>query len=165
MKRDSVTSVIYNNLLAHSLQLRVAYFYAESNGIFVNFLRLLLNICIQIKWICQIKRDSLASLVHNNLFRSLVTTTGCVFLWWIQWYFWKCSTTIIKDLYKNRVNCATYKNIQKYYGALLPVLYVCVSFRKSYGIYSYILFSLIKWRTNSSLLIRAIPRNHKNVWY
>ena len=31
------------------------------------------------KEICRIKRNSLASLVHNNLFRSLVTTMGCDF--------------------------------------------------------------------------------------
>ena len=66
------------------------------------FLLGLLKICIQIKWICQIKRDSLASLVHNNSFRSLITTTGCVFLCWIQRYFSKFSTTIIKDCVKQK---------------------------------------------------------------
>ena len=39
------------------------------------------------------------------------------------------------------------KNKQKYHGVLycteLSVLYVCISFRKSYGIYSYLLLSLI----------------------
>ena len=43
-------------------------------------LRRLLKICIQIKLICHMKRDLLASLVRNHLFRSLVTITGCVFL-------------------------------------------------------------------------------------
>ena len=57
-----------------------------------------LMICKEIKWICQMKRDSLASLVHNNLFRSLVTTSGCGFVCWIQWYFFPFFTTIIKDL-------------------------------------------------------------------
>ena len=52
---------------------------------------------------------------------------------------WKCSTTIIKDLYTNKVNCVK----QKYHGALLNVPCVCISFRKSYGIYSYLLLSLI----------------------
>ena len=69
------------NWLALTLQQRVASFYAESNGIFGKFVRRLLKICIQIKSICQTIRDSLASLVHNNLIRSLVTTTGCVFVW------------------------------------------------------------------------------------
>ena len=32
-------------------------------------------------------------------------------------------------------------NKQKYQGALLPVLYVCISFRKSYGINSYLLLA------------------------
>ena len=58
---------------------------------------------------------------------------ACIFLCWIQWYFWKFSTTIIKDLYTNKVNCAKQKNIQKYHGALLPLLYHCISFLKSYG--------------------------------
>ena len=88
----------------------VASFYAEANGVFGSFLRRLLKICIQIKWICQMKRDSLTSLVHNNLFHSLVTTTGCIFLSWIQWYYWKFSTTINKDLYSNKVNDVKQKN-------------------------------------------------------
>ena len=65
--------------MARSLRQRVPSFYAESNGIFGNFLWRLLKIYIQIKWIYQLKRDSLASLVHNYLFRSLITTRGCVF--------------------------------------------------------------------------------------
>ena len=69
-----------------------------------------------------------ALLVHNNLFRPLITT-GCVFLCWIQWYFWKFS--------KQK------KHKQKYHGALLPVLYDCISFGKSYGINSFLLLSLI----------------------
>ena len=81
-----------------SLQLRVAFFYAESNGVFGNFLRQLLKICIQVKWIYQMKRNLLALLVHSHLFSYLVTKAGCVFLCWIKWYFWKFSTTIIKDL-------------------------------------------------------------------
>ena len=44
----------------------------------INLIWLLLNIRIQIKWTLQMKIDSVASLVHNNLFRSLVTTTICV---------------------------------------------------------------------------------------
>ena len=35
---------------------------------------------------------------------SLVTTRGCVFICWIQWYFWIFSTMIIEDLYTNKVN-------------------------------------------------------------
>ena len=97
---------------ALSLWLRVAHFYAESNGIFENFLRQILKISIQIKWMCQLKGDSLASLVHNNLFRFVIMTTGCAFLCWIQWYFWKFSTTIIKDLYNNKVNCVKMTNRQ-----------------------------------------------------
>ena len=65
-----------------SLRKLVASFYVESNDIFGIFLRQLLKICIQIIWICQMKRDSL---VHNNLFHSLVTITGFVFFCWIQW--------------------------------------------------------------------------------
>ena len=38
-------------------------------------------------------------------------------------------------------NCRN--NFQKYHGVLLPVLHVCISFRKSYGTYSYLLLSLI----------------------
>ena len=94
---------------ARLMRQRVASTYGESNDIFGNFLRRLLKICIQIKWICQIKRDSLVSLVHNNLFHFLDMTTGCVYVSWIQWYFWKFSTTFIKDLYTNKVNCAKQK--------------------------------------------------------
>ena len=97
---------------ARSMRQRVASAYAESNGIFGNFLRRLLKICIQIKWMCQLKRYSLALLIHNNLFCSHITRTGCVFLCWIQWYFWKFSTTIIKDLYNNKVNCVKTTNRQ-----------------------------------------------------
>ena len=72
--------------LARLLELRVAYFYVEFKVIFGNFLRWLSKICIQIKWNCRMKRDSI---IHNNyFFRSLITTTGCVFLCSIQWYFW-----------------------------------------------------------------------------
>ena len=97
------------NRSVRSMRQRVASFYAESNGIFGNFLRQILKISIQIKWMCQLKGDSLASLVHNNLFRFVIMTTGCAFLCWIQWYFWKFSTTIIKDLYTNKVKCAKQK--------------------------------------------------------
>ena len=49
-------------------------------------------------------------------------------------------------LYTNKVNCAKQKNIQKYkwkyQGTLLPVLYDCISFCKSFEINSYILLSL-----------------------
>ena len=41
-----------------------------------------------------------------------LTTTGCIILYWIQWYFWKFSTTIIKDLWTNKVNCVKQKNIK-----------------------------------------------------
>ena len=60
--------------------------------------------------------------------------------------FWKFSMTIIKDLYSNKVNCIKQRNIktktQKYHRGLLPVLYVCISFRKSYVLYSYLLLTL-----------------------
>ena len=56
------------NRSVRSMQQRVASFYAESNSIFGNFLRQILKISKQIKWMCQLKGDSLASLVHNNLF-------------------------------------------------------------------------------------------------
>ena len=37
---------------------------------------------------------------------------------------------------------------------MLPVLYVCISFRKSYGIYSHLLFSLIKkWVMKNDLFL------------
>ena len=58
--------------------------------------------------------------------------------------------TIIKDLYTNKVDYAKQKNaktknkIQKHHGALLPVQYVCINFRKSYGIYSYF-FALLNY--------------------
>ena len=109
-----ITIVRFDRLI-RSLQKRVATFNAESNSIFGNFLRRLLKISIQIKWMCQLRRDSLASLVHNNLFRFVIMTTGCAFLCWIQWYFWKFSTTIIKDLYTNKVKCAIqkYRNINR----------------------------------------------------
>ena len=84
--------------------------------IIANFLRRLLKICIQIKWMCQLKRDSLASLVHDNLFHhSIVTTTRCVVVCWSYRYFWKISPTIIKDLNTNKVNYAKqkYKNIDR----------------------------------------------------
>ena len=96
-------------IICFALSLR-ASFYAESNGIFGNFLRRLLKISIQIKWMFQLKRDSLAWLVHNNLFRFVIMTTGCVLVCWIQWYFWKISTTIIKDFYTNKVNCVKQTN-------------------------------------------------------
>ena len=35
---------------------------------------------------------------------SIVTIKGCLFLCCFQWYFWKFSTTVIKDLYTNNVN-------------------------------------------------------------
>ena len=79
-------------------------------AVFGNFLCQLLKISIQINWFDRMKRDSLASLVPNNLFRSLVTTTGCVFLCWTQWCFWTFSTTSIKDLYAYKVNCAKQRN-------------------------------------------------------
>ena len=100
--------------LTCSLRQWVAFFYAYSNGIFGNFQRRLLKICIQIKSISQMKRDSVASLVHNNLFRSLVTTIDCVFLCWIQWFFWKFSTTIIKDLCTNKVNVPIQKRFTRF---------------------------------------------------
>ena len=51
----------------------------------------------------------------------------------------------IKDINTNKVNCVKQKSWkQKYPGALLPVPYGCISFRKSYGIYSCLLLSLIK---------------------
>ena len=37
-------------------------------------------------------------------------TTGYIFLCWIQWYFWKFSTTIINGLYTSKVNSVQYKN-------------------------------------------------------
>ena len=46
---------------------------------------------------CQLKRGSLTSLVHNNLFRSLVTTTRSDFVCWIR-NFQKISMTIIKQV-------------------------------------------------------------------
>ena len=52
-----------------------------------------------------------ASLVQNDLFRPLITTTGCVFSCRIQWYIWKCSTTIIK--YLCTVNRAKKKKTHK----------------------------------------------------
>ena len=128
---------------------RIGSFHAcWSYGIFRNFLKRPLKICAQIKWICQMKKDSVASLVHNNLFRSFIMTTRCAFLCWILWYFWKFSMIIIKDLHSNKVDCAKLKNRkipkykQKYHGDLIPVLYDYISFCNSYGIYSYLLLSL-----------------------
>ena len=93
------------------------------------------------------KRDSLASLVHNNLFRSLLTTNHGLRLFMLNpMVFLEISTTIIEDLYANKVDCAKQKNKQKYYAAWFPVLYDCISFHKSYGIYSYLLLSSIKCR-------------------
>ena len=89
------------------------HLFAESNSIFRNFLRRILKICLQVMWICQMKRDSVTSLVHNNLFRALVMTTGCVLLRWIQWYFWKFSTTIIKDLCSNTMNLSYEKKFPR----------------------------------------------------
>ena len=51
MKRDSVVHSFIIIYFARLLRQRVAYFHAESNSIFENFLRQLLNIFIQIKWI------------------------------------------------------------------------------------------------------------------
>ena len=98
---------------------------------------------------CHIKRDSLASLVHNNLFCSFDTTAGCVFLFWIQWFFWKFSATIIKDLYTIKVHIClkqTNQNIKIWtkilwsFAARIPRVWI--SFHKSNGIYSYLLLSL-----------------------
>ena len=50
------------------------------------------------------KNYLVTTLVHKNSFRSLVSTTDFVFLCRIQRYFWKFSTTIIKDFYTNKVN-------------------------------------------------------------
>ena len=57
---------------------------------------------VSVSWILNVLEFRI-SLVHNICFRSLVTTTDCVFLCWIQWYFWKFSKTIIKDLYTNKM--------------------------------------------------------------
>ena len=107
---------------------------------------------------CQLKRDSLASLIHNNLFRFLVTTTRCVFACWIQWYFWKFSTTIIKDLYTNKVNCVKQKYKQKYRQTksevCWPCKHICITFYKSNEIHSYLLLSLITRGARRSLSFR-----------
>ena len=126
------------------MQQRVASFTAESNGIFGNFLRRLLKISIQIKWMCQLKRDSLASLVHNNFFRFVTMTTGCAFLCWIQWYFWKFSTTIIKDFYTDIVNCVKqkYKQTDRQTNAEVccPCKHICNNkLSQSNEIHSYLL--------------------------
>ena len=39
------------------------------------------------------------------MLRSLVTTTGYIFICWIQSYSWKYFTTIINGLYTNELNC------------------------------------------------------------
>ena len=46
----------------------------------------------------------------TSIYKFLVTTTGCVFSCWIYCYFWKFSTTIIKDLYTNKVDCVKQKS-------------------------------------------------------
>ena len=74
---------------ACSMQQRTESVYAESNGIFGNFLRRLLKIYIQIKWMCQLKKDSLASLVHNIFF--------AFSLWLRIAYFFTESNSIVEN--------------------------------------------------------------------
>ena len=65
LKRDSIVSLVHNNFFARWVRQRVASFYTESIGIFGNFLRQL-KISLQIKWICRMKIDLVASLVHYD---------------------------------------------------------------------------------------------------
>ena len=93
------------------------------------------------------KRDLVISLVHNNSFDSLAMKTVCVCLWWIQWCFWILFIKTIKDLFINIVNCVEPKNKNNtelfiHYRTFV----ICISFCKSYGIYSYLLLSSIKCR-------------------
>ena len=49
-------------------------------------------------------------------------------------------------------------NKQKYHGASLPVLYDCISFRKIYGIYSYLLLILTsKCMALDYFIIHGLP--------
>ena len=105
---------LQNVYIAHHVCLvdRISYTQINSPLCILNHVMNLFNVenVRKIYVFFQMKSDSVASFVHNNMFRSLVTTTGCVFLCWIQCYIWNFFTTIIKDLYTNKVNCVIHEN-------------------------------------------------------
>ena len=71
----------------------------------------MLNMAKKIIIICQMKRDSVASLAYDNLFRSFVAPLRVAsFYAESSDIFWNFPRTNVKDLYTNKLNYVEQKN-------------------------------------------------------